>query len=467
MTTDPLTDLRRADAHARWQSAESLALRPEAASQLAAGSVLLAGWMDDEDEDDGPGYEVLNGVAVVPVEGALMDRAGWWWDGYDAIQKRVEAAHADKAVRAVMLDLDSPGGMVAGLFDCMRALRAARLASKKRMVAWVGSGAYSAAYGLASTCDEIVMSDTAGVGSVGVIASLLSRVDQLAQDGVDVRVVSSGVEKTDGHPAVAISDGAEARLRARVGELAGMFFAEVGAGRSALTPDALTALDGGVRYGRASIAAGLADRITTRSALLAELAATPAPVTTTAPARGITAPMRGSASRTSTMNEQQLAALTAAFGESDPDKIVAAATNLASRLSGAEASLAKMTEERAAAAARADAAEKRADSMERESVLQAAKDAGQWTPAHEQFLGTLSVEQLKAWRATAPRAVPEGEKQPPADAAPAAGQVPADFASAVTKAHESGWGALTARQKHAITSRDQKLAASLKRGAAV
>ena len=188
--TDPLTDLRRADAHARWLSADAVAMRPESAAQLASQPVHFAGWMDDEEDDEeGPGYCVEAGVAIVPVCGALMDRAGWWWDGYDAIQKRCDAAHADPAVRAVMLDLDSPGGMVAGLFDCMAALRAAKMKSGKRTVAWVASGAYSAAYGLASTCDEIVTSDTGGTGSVGVIASLTSRVDQLAQDGVDVRVV--------------------------------------------------------------------------------------------------------------------------------------------------------------------------------------------------------------------------------------------------------------------------------------
>jgi ClpP class serine protease len=325
--TDPLADLRRSDAHARWLSADLLALRPDAAAQITAGPVFFAGWMDDEEDDEeDPGYCVENGVAIVPIEGALMDRAGWWWDGYDEIQQRCEAAHADPNVRAVMLDMDSPGGMVAGLFDCMRALRAAKASSRKRMVAWVGSGAYSAAYGLASTCDEIVISDTAGVGSVGVIASLTSRVDQFAQDGIDVRVVSSGVEKTDGHPAIPISDAAVNRLNARVAELAGMFFSEVGIGRAALTADALRALDGGVRYGRASIAAGLADRIAGRSALLAELAMTPAPQTVNpAPQRGTNAAPFGRASRPNAMNEQQLAALAAAFGgETDPDKIVAA-----------------------------------------------------------------------------------------------------------------------------------------------
>jgi ClpP class serine protease len=563
--TDPLSDLRRADAHARWTAADALALRPEAAAQLAAAPVLCAGWMDDcEDDEDCDEYTVVNGVAVVPVEGALMDRAGWWWDGYDAIAARVEKAHADASVRAVMLDLDSPGGMVAGLFECMAALRAARAASGKRMVAWVGSGAYSAAYSLASVCDEIATGVTAGTGSVGVIASLVSRAAQFTAEGVDVRVVSSGVEKTDGHPALPISDAAEGRLRARVGELSAMLFDEVRIGRAGLTTDALMALDGGVRYGRAAVAAGLADRIATRAALLAELAqkapagshasstsrvssgrdlasmaptkvtddrgfidamiphhetalamvdeadgklknsdlkklaagikatqaaeieemrrilatlpaekksarpdtglATAPATSATAASRGTTAGPTGRAQRT-TMDDTLLAAIAAATGETDPAKAAGALASLKTRADGAEQSLAQMTAERATLAARAEAAEKRADAMERSAEIEAAKASGQWTPALDSFLATLSVSQLRVWRESATRAVPAGEIKAPAEAPRADSQLAPEVAEIVAKARTGGgWKALSPAEKHALTASNPKLAAEIRAG---
>ena len=276
---------QRDTAYARWHLAPALALSSEAAHALNEAPVLVASYMDDEEDEAEPGYTVQDGVAIVSIEGALLDRALWFWDGYDAIQARAERAFDDPDVRKVLLDLDSPGGMVAGLFDCMRALRAKKRETGKPLCAWVSAGAFSAAYGLASTADEIVVADTAGVGSVGVIASLRSCAAQLAQDGIDMRVVASGEEKTDGHPAVAITKAAETRLRNRVEELAGMFFAEVGAGRANLTPVALRDLQGGVRYGRAAVAAGLADRIATRAQLLADLAAGPV-----APAGSMSAP---------------------------------------------------------------------------------------------------------------------------------------------------------------------------------
>ena len=456
--TDPLADLRRADAHARWIAADALALRPDAAAQLAAGPVLFAGYMDD---DDKPGYEVDRGVAVVTIEGALMDRAGWWWDGYDAIQARVAAAHADARVRAVLLDISSPGGMVAGLLDAMRALRASRAASGKRMVAWVGSGAFSAAYGLASTCDEIVASDTAGTGSVGVIAALMSRVGQLEQDGIDVRVVSSGSEKTDGHPAVAITDAAEGRLRARVDVLAGMLFAEVGIGRPALTAATLTALDGGIRYGRAAVAEGLVDRIATRAALLSELQASAATRQTTAPMRATTS---ATGARTKTMQDTTIAALVAATGEADPEAAVLA---LLSRHEQATATVQRLSADLSAANDRASAAQARVAEIERGAEIEAAKAAGQWSPALDGFLGSLSVEQLRAWRASAPRVVPAGEVQPPA--APAhshPASAPAKVAEAVAKAEASGWHSLSGGEKAAITRHDKAIADALRKASA-
>lgn len=463
MTIDPLSDLRRSDAHARWRVAETLALRPDAAAHIADAPVHLAGWMEDDDCDEVE-YEVVNGVAIVPVCGALMDRAGWCWDGYDAIQARFEAAHADPNVRAIMADIDSPGGMVAGLFDCMRALRAARASSKKRCVAWVSSGAYSAAYGIASTCDEIVCSDTAGTGSVGVITSITSMAKRLEEMGVDMRVVSSGVEKTDGHPAVPISDGAEARITARVRELAVMFFGEVGAGRSALSADVLTALDGGVRYGRASLAAGLADRVSSRAALLAELQAAPAASVARQTAQTTTGASRASATR-KTMNEELIAALAAATGETDIEKAVGL---MIEKHTAAARTIEALTADLGAANTRAQAAEARMSAAERDAIITSAKAAGQWAPSLDAFLSTLSVDQLRAWSTTAPRVVPAGEiQQPGGPTGPGAqgtGAMPADVAAAVAKARDNGWKTLTPREKHAITQHNATLAQSLRAG---
>lgn len=474
------------DAHkmpATFRAALDAALsRPLLLDQRAYEPLLDAGGlrprldvMDGEEEDDvGPAprpapFALAGDVAVVTVEGPLSQRAWSCWmfrgDGYDAIVDRARAAFADPQARGVVLRLDSPGGEVAGCFEAVRALRAMARNAGKPLVAYVDEMACSAAYALACACDEIVAPDTGMVGSIGVIMSVASRAGELAARGVSVAVISSGKAKADGHPALPLADDARARLQADVDTLAGIFAAEVAASRPLSAAEVL-ALEAQVFIGAAARSAGLVDEVGPLSAAVgrarALAASRPAP-----PSSLPTGARRATNHRTSTMNEQQLAALAAAFGESDPDKIVAAAATLSTRAAAAEASLARMTADHNAALERAQAAEKRAEAMERDAEVAAAKVDGQWTPALEGFLGSLSVAQLRVWRASAPRAVPAGEKQPPADAQPAAGQVPSDFAAAVAKASESGWSALTPREKHAVTSRDPKLAASLKRGAAV
>ena len=260
---------------------------------------------------------VKNGVAVVRVRGMLC-ASDWWGETYPDVLERVGAAFEASEVRAVVLALDSPGGTTSGLFDAMRRLRTAKAvaaAAGKRLVAHVATQATSAAYGLASCCDEVVVDETACVGSIGVLSTLSSRVDQLAQEGVDVRVIASGAEKTDGHPAVPISEAAVARAQERVAALAELFFSEIAAGRPSLTVDAQRALEAGVRYGRQAIAAGLADRVGTLDALLASLApAAPAPPPTTF------APRTGAMTTRTTMNEALAALIAAKTGETDPER---------------------------------------------------------------------------------------------------------------------------------------------------
>lgn len=371
---------------AAWRSSDTLAVQADARLALVSGELAYAMPSPDGGAEDA-GYTVENGVAVVSISGALMSRGGWYWDGYEFIAKRVDHAHANASVRAVMLDVNSPGGMVAGMLDGMRALRAAKTRSGKRMVAWVGAGAYSAAYGLASTCDEIVIDELAGVGSIGVLDTMCSRIEEARKAGVDVRVIASGAEKTDGHPFVAITDEAEARKVDRVMMMASAFAREIAVGRPSLPADAALALNGGLRFGRAAVADALADRLSTRAALVAELSATKPTLSPGGP--------RGSAStdpptrNTATMNEKQLAALTALLatktGETDPDRqlgALSATFEQASTDRGAAVELAalkkKIADDAAAAAAAAEA-KARTDAFH--AAVKVGEDDGKLTPS--------------------------------------------------------------------------------------
>lgn len=422
-------------------------------ARVANGTPLMF-WGDDEGDDAPAGYELRGGVAVIEVEGPIAQRGWYCIDGYDTIAANIERALGDARVRTVLLRINSPGGAAAGAFEWTRRMRDLIDASGKRVVAYADEMAYSGGYAIACVADEIVVPETGGVGSVGVIASLRSWAKANEIEGIDVRVVASGAEKADGCPDLPMDEGAVARAQKDVDLIAGVFHRWV-AERRRMTPEAVSALEAGTRMGVEAVSAGLADRQLGYHALLAELEA----AASAAPSPR--APMRTTGARRatrSTMKEETLAALAAATGETDPDKAVNAliavhrdAAKNERDLATTRATVEKLSTDLAAANTRAVEAEKRVEGIERDAELSAMKAAGQWAPSLEGFLGSLSLDQLRTYRASAPVIVPQGEIKGPAEEPRADSQLPADVAELVARATRDGWASLTAAEKHAVS----------------
>lgn len=215
---------------------------------------------------------VENGVAIVEICGPLEQYAGFLWDGYDAIQERFKAALASEA-GTVLLVIDSPGGDVAGLFDAVHAMRLAAREAGKKVVAFAGEAAYSAAYAIATVASEIYLPAAGGVGSVGVIATVYDRTAMTAKEGLNVVVLTSGDEKADGHPDIPLEDPALDRMQARVDGLA-LQFAELVAESRGDSAEKWLKLQAGVRFGQEAVDAGLADAVIPCYQLLEKLAST-------------------------------------------------------------------------------------------------------------------------------------------------------------------------------------------------
>lgn len=348
-------------------------------------------------------YRVQDGVAVVDVMGPLDQRGGFFWDGYDSVSERVSAALADRDVQAVVLAIDSPGGVVAGNLDAARSLRAMVDKARKPMVAHAGTFATSAAYALAVAADRVMVTSDGAVGSIGVIATVYDRTEANAQEGLDVRVVRSGTLKADPHPDVALTDASVSRVRARVMDLATSFAAWV-AERRGQTPEAVLAHQGATIYATRAIEAGLADSIGTLADAIstaAELAAT---------------------QRHTMQTEQQLAAIAAALGAGSPEEALATIATMRKRAEAAE------TAERELAAVREQLAQRdaAAAAQARETVLAKHRTRGALTPAMEadsaymSDLAPLSAEALDRVLSKLPGAPTRVEVKRPEDKQPGA-----------------------------------------------
>ena len=201
--------------------------------------------------------EMRGDVAIVHVRGALEHHEGGNGDSYEGILSRVREETAKKPA-AVILCIDSPGGVVAGLNETVAALKKLRKESGVPLIAYVNEMSASAAYALACACDEIVCPPSAIVGSIGTISTMISQAAQDEAMGLDVRLITSGVRKADGHPHAPITDAAEEAERGRVEALALAFFKLASKARG-LSVEKIRSLQAAIFLGTDAVKRKLAD----------------------------------------------------------------------------------------------------------------------------------------------------------------------------------------------------------------
>lgn len=230
---------------------------------------------------DGPhaGATRAGSVAVIPVYGVVEHRSDWLTEMFggtsvDTIRESLAAQLADPGVRAIVLDIDSPGGTVAGLTEIAAEMRRAR-GGEKPIVAVANSLAASAAYWLASQADEVVVTPSGSVGSIGVYAVHQDVSRMLDEMGVTTTIISAGPHKTEGNEFEPLTEEARADLQSRVDASYAQFLADVAAGRRVTTEKVEADFGGGrVLVAKQALAAGMVDRVETLAATVTRLGST-------------------------------------------------------------------------------------------------------------------------------------------------------------------------------------------------
>lgn len=225
---------------------------------------------------DERGYRVVDGVAVIGVNGPLLHRSKFngsdssYMLGYNDIAADVEDAMSHPDVHAVLKVWTSPGGEADGAFEF--ADRMAALRGKKPMISIADGLAASAAYLGASASDEIVVTSTGYVGSIGVVMRHVDFSQALAADGIKVTHIYAGAHKIDGNPYEPLPDAVRAEFQAEIDGLMTMFIDTV-AKNTGLDPMAIRKTQAATYRGVSAVAVGLASRIGTTDGLISELAA--------------------------------------------------------------------------------------------------------------------------------------------------------------------------------------------------
>lgn len=213
------------------------------------------------------------GIEVLPVHGVLVSRGSHLnacetMTSYEGLRQQLKAAVADPLVEHIVLDIDSPGGSATGAFELATDIRA--MAQQKPITGLVNYMAYSGGYLLAAACSEVVVSQTSGVGSIGVIASHMDRSQMQANMGVKVTTVFAGAHKNDLSPHEPITEQSLQVLNDLVQESYQLFVGAVAEYRG-LPVERVIATEAGLFRGQGGIAAGLADRLQSPQAAVDDL----------------------------------------------------------------------------------------------------------------------------------------------------------------------------------------------------
>jgi len=212
------------------------------------------------------------GIAVIPIHGSMVKRslgveAASGLTSYGDIAAMLDAALADPQVSGILLDIDSPGGEASGSFELARRVR--EVAAQKPVWAVANDAAYSAAYAIAASAQRLFVTETGGVGSIGVIALHVDQSVKDAKEGYHFTAITAGAHKNDYSPHEPLSDAAKTELQGEVDRLYAIFTEHVAAMRS-LDLDAVRATEAGLYFGSNAVAQGLADGVQTLEATLSQ-----------------------------------------------------------------------------------------------------------------------------------------------------------------------------------------------------
>jgi len=202
-------------------------------------------------------------VAIVGINGTLAKKLY----GMDAIsggetmgamQKRVQAALDDPNIEAIVLQIDSPGGTVAGTKEFADFIAAA----DKPIVAYADGLMASAAYWIGSAADKVVAFDTSLVGSIGVIVAHHDYSAKLEKDGVKVTHIFAGKYKASGNGAEPLTEESTAIIQDRVDYFYTLFVDAVAKQRNESVQNILNNVANGKVYiGQQAKDIGLVDEI--------------------------------------------------------------------------------------------------------------------------------------------------------------------------------------------------------------
>jgi signal peptide peptidase SppA len=229
-------------------------------------------------ENDPQPYDVINGVAVFDLCGVVGKRMSLFSRisggiSTEFVRQNIMAAIDDPKVKALILNIDSPGGSVDGTAELASAIHAAR--GDKPIVAFTDGMMASAAYWIGSATDAIHISgNTTWVGSIGVVASHTDYSGWEQQVGVKTTEITAGKYKRVATEHAPLTQEGRQSIQDQVDYIYSVFVDAVAKHRGVSVDQVLSGMaDGRLFIGHQALDAGLVDGVCTLEELIQQLAA--------------------------------------------------------------------------------------------------------------------------------------------------------------------------------------------------
>jgi protease-4 len=193
-------------------------------------------------EDEGSQFAFTDRVQIVDIDGELLDSR--------PVIEQLKRYEDSKSVRAILLNIDSPGGGVATAQEIYTEVKRLREKKDKTIVAYMSSVGASGAFYIACAANQIIANPGTVVGSIGVIAEWVNYGDLLEWAKLREVVFKTGEFKDTGSPTRALTDREKAYFQGLIDDMYVQFVEAVADGRKMEIQDVRSIADGRVFTGR-------------------------------------------------------------------------------------------------------------------------------------------------------------------------------------------------------------------------
>jgi signal peptide peptidase SppA len=204
--------------------------------------------------------QIQGDIAIINISGPITQRISGWMKemcgmtDLDDMTRAFKDAEASPRIRGILLNIDSPGGSVTGVPEFGNLIANCR----KPVVAFTDSMCDSAAYWIAAGAKEIVATESASVGCIGVYMAYLDQSKRMEMNGLDVELFKTGTFKGMGYPGTSLTEEHRALMQAEVNDIHAWFTGHVNAHRAVSGEDTFQGQD---FTGREALKRGLVDMV--------------------------------------------------------------------------------------------------------------------------------------------------------------------------------------------------------------